>query len=103
MTYIKRSVLDQLFLDMVRYRDKARAKSEYATAVSASYVAKYETGGSHYASKGDAELAASTDWRFLAAVADNQMYDRFATRDATVLAATLKMIEMDLLTLRDID
>lgn len=100
MTYVTEDAVQKLFQDMVNNRGKAVENSELATAVADLYITAYETGSSRYTSRVDAELAASSDARFINAVANNQMYDRFATRDAAVLSTMLEMIKMDLLTLR---
>lgn len=104
MTFIRRSVLDKLFQDMISHRDRAVKRSEDASNIVDAYVERFLTGQSRFAHRVDAERSAANDVRWQNAVADNQMYDRFATRDATVLTAVLKMIEMKLLDLvRDSD
>lgn len=101
MTYVRHSVVQKLFQDMIDYRGKAVENNKLANAVTQSYVTRWSQGDSRFVSRVDAELASVGDVRFANAVANNQMYDRFATRDAAVLQAMLTMIDMDLLKLRD--
>lgn len=96
--YIQRSKIDQLTKDMIRWRDKAHYNYNRANAVCEGYLEKAaETGGSRV----DAEVRAAKDARYVKAVGNNQMYDRFATRDAAVLTALASMVSAGLLEVRD--
>jgi hypothetical protein len=101
MTFVRRTIIDRLFKDMVKNHDLAVKANDDANAVTQAYYAQFASGHSRFTTRGDAKQTASADVRFLTAVSDNQMYDRFATRDAAVLSAVLKMVEMDLLTVKE--
>lgn len=96
--FIKKSNLDLLIEDMLTWRIKAHTSYCKAKEVQAAYTDKYERGG--YKSRVDAEVHASRDNRFVVAVQNNQMYDRFATRDAAVLSAIASLTTAGLLTIR---
>lgn len=98
--HVYRSSIQKLYTSMIFNRAKAVQNNQLAIDVTASYVEKFEAGDSRWASSVDAELASVSDQRRKVAIDNNQMYDRFAMRDAAVLSATLKMIEMDLVDLR---
>lgn len=100
MDHIDRSIVDGLMADMIKWRGLAFKNYTLANNIVQSYRDKYEQGGSRFASKVDAERSAASDIRYINAVASNQMYDRFAMRDAAVLSATLKMAELGLLRLK---
>lgn len=101
MTFVRKAVVDKLFHDMVMYRGKAVEQNEYAKDIGDSYTDNFKTGRSRLTSQADADRATASDVRFSTAVGNNQMYDRFAMRDAAVLTALLKMVELGLLTIRD--
>jgi hypothetical protein len=97
--FVRKSKVMKMFTDMVRNRDKAIENNEYAKAVTQGYVDRFESGVSRFASRIDAERASVEDNRRVDAIANNQMYDRFAMRDAAALSALLKMTEMGLLSI----
>lgn len=98
--FVRRSVVQKLFQDMVDNRGKAVENSRRASEIVAGYVERFAAGDSRFTSKVDAERSAANDIRWIKAVDSNQMYDRFAMRDAAVLSGMLKMVEMDLLTIK---
>jgi hypothetical protein len=100
MGYIERALVDNLRDDMIKWRGLAYKNYMLAKEVQKVYLDKYEAGG--FASKTDAERSAATDVRFTNAVANNQMYDRFTARDAAVLSALLKMVELGLMNIKGI-
>lgn len=99
--FVRRSRIDGLMNDMVKHRDKAVENSEYAKRISRAYVERFQTGGSRFSMKVDAERSAAEDARYKEAVEANQMYDRFAMRDAAVLSALLKMVDMGLIRIEE--
>jgi hypothetical protein len=95
---IKRSKIDKLMRDMVAWRDHAHDNYLLAKDVQFSHSDHAKSRG---LSKVEAELRAAKDPKFIAAVSNNQMYDRFATRDAAVLSALASMKTAGLLTVYD--
>jgi hypothetical protein len=96
--FIKRNKIDKLASDMLNWRDLAHDSYVRAKEVQAAHT---EDGARRGLSKVEAELRAAEDHRFKAAVSNNQMYDRFATRDAAVLSALASMHFAGLLEVRD--
>lgn len=103
MEYITKSLVDQMRDDMVKWRGLAHKNYVLAKDIQQAYLDKWESGTStSMSSKTDAEARAANDNRFKVAVSNNQMYDRFTMRDAAVLSAILKMVELGLLQVRDV-
>jgi|SRR5882757_6320425 len=97
--FIKRAKIDKLLVDMVEWRDLAHQNYRTALAIENSYIDKFKSGvPTNMTSVSDAERKAAEDIRFVNAVANNQMYDRFATRDAAVLTALASLTAAGLLT-----
>lgn len=96
--YIKRTKLDKLTRDMISWRDRAHDEYTLAKDVQRAYADRAKELGQ---SPIDAEARASKDSRFVNAVSNNQMYDRFATRDASVLTALASMVNAGLLDVVD--
>jgi hypothetical protein len=99
--FIQRSHVEQLIRDMLKHREKAVESSEYAKELTQAYAEKFASGKSRFVTRVDAERSAANDARWIGAVEDNKMYDRFATRDAAVLSALLAAESSGLLNIRD--
>src|SRR4051794_2945464 len=95
--FIRRDRIDKLARDMINWRDLAHENYTLAKDVQKGYLDQAKERGQ---STIDAEARSSKDTRFVNAVANNQMYDRFATRDAAVLTALMSMATAGLLEVR---
>ena len=102
MPYIEASTVEALLKQTLTWRTKAHKAYLLAVQISDAYVAKWESGEyTSTVSRTDAQARASEDSRWQVAVSNNQMYDRFAQRDAAVLSAIANLVNANLLTVRD--
>lgn len=99
VVWISKDRIDSLVRDTLVWRKMADENYNKAMAVKDAYVADRESRGDR--SKVESELRAASDPRFVNAVANNQMYDRFTTRDATLLTALATLKTAGLLEVRE--
>ena len=92
--FIKQAKINKLMADMINWRDLAHENYTLAKDVQHAYVKQARD---RTLSVVDAEARAAKDSRFVNAVSNNQMYDRFATRDAAVLTALASLVTAGLL------
>jgi hypothetical protein len=96
--WIDKAKIDRLIKDMIRWRDSAHESYRTAIHVKDLYV---DSAADRGISKAEAELRAVVHPEFVAAVANNRMYDRFTTRDAAVLSALASLSTAGLLEVRE--
>jgi hypothetical protein len=96
--FIKRAKIDKLTENMITWRDMGHESYAFARDLEHSYIERAEQRGD---SGAVGEIRAADDRRLTNAVANSQMYDRFATRDASVLAALASLVTAGLLEVRD--
>lgn len=100
--HIERAKIVSLITDMAKWRGLAYKNYQQALNVKDGYISKFESGAySSMTSASDAEARAASDTRFVNAIANNVMYDRFTTRDAAVLTALASLVTAGLLEVRD--
>jgi hypothetical protein len=91
--FVYRSYIASLANMMVEHHAKAALAANEANRIVATALDQYAA-GEKYFSATDAEKAATSSLEWQVKVGANQMYDRWATRDASVLSALLQAVQM---------